>query len=440
MSTLFFILLLFSVKHYSYKEIVSEYQRQLDEYFRKESSLEEIFYPVRPSVNFKMYLPLERYVKDITYFPGFSYPIYTENKTTKYGFELKINKFVPFFDIYVNIEGDKSSFDSNIYSPSHQKNMYIETGIRREFLKPDKYSILWKLSSTKPVKIYIKNLQKEKNMLFNFKKEVLEYLNYREKLDKEKRILNYIFVMDTIITSGWKNKALSIDKYLDFKLMHLGLIERAKEDSFNLKLKYKRIKLLLDVPDSFVINGDSSFVINDFDTMRIDLHRRDIQFLADSISAIEEFYNGLMNCVDIMPGASFSLNVGAKEVVLENESSNKLFPSNVNLGIELSFSSFRAIKCRGLLKDKLKRELQQARIELFLRNEKRIALLEKYRMQKSHYIELLRELKEILVLMEKNNTLSDFETLRSYINMYSEVLDKIYSIQIEIERIRSEFP
>ena len=429
------------IKKFYYSNVISLYTHKLDSSFARELQLQNIMdFPKHPDINLKMYVPLKTYTQDVTFFPGFSSPILLKNQNTQYGFQLKVGDILPYFDIYMQLEGYKSYFMSNIYSPTQQRYIYAGIGVQKELLRPDKHNISWALKSLTSEKVRIGIIQKKNKMLFDFKRLVMNYLLYREKIQYESKILNYLIQIDTIISKEWHRQIIASEKYMNFKLMFLSLSDKFKEDSLNYSIYYERIKAMIDIPDSFVINEDTVTLDDTFYTLLVQPYKRDIQFTTDSLEALVEYYDGLLNCSNAMPGISLNFEIGGKGVMTSEGIEEKLFPSIVNLGVTLNFSSFSGIGCKRLIKERFTNKLSRIRKELFIRNKERIAYIKRYKGEQKRYVRLYKDLENLLSIAQNDSIYFDFGTFRSYITMYDKILSKIYTMQLEMEKIRSEFP
>uniref|UniRef100_A0A7V3ZYN7 TolC family protein n=1 Tax=candidate division WOR-3 bacterium TaxID=2052148 RepID=A0A7V3ZYN7_UNCW3 len=440
MVMIFWVILWSQIREFSYSEIVRLFAQKLDSSFAQELQLHKMVdSPKHPDINLQLYAPLKTYTQDVTFFPVFSSPILLKNQNTHYGFQLKIGNICPYFDIYARLEGYDNYFISNVYSPTKQQYIYGGIGIRRDFLRPDKNSISWLLEFVVDWSIQLDIAQKKNEMLFDFKKTVMNYLLYREKIRYETEIMNLLAQIDTIVSKEWIHKVITPEEYFNFKLTFLSVYSKFKDDSLNYIIQYEKIKLIMGVTDSIVITEDTFALEDVLSILPTQPYIRDIKFVRDSLKALAEYYNGLLKCSNVMPGLSFGFEIGGKGVITSEGVEEKLLPSIVNIGVILNFSSLSSINCKKICKSRLENKLSKMRQELFIRNKERILHIERYKENMDRYIHVRKELENLLAIAKNDPLHIKLETFRTYLTMYEEILSKIYFTQLELEKIRSEF-
>lgn len=438
----FVLSVLLSIHQFTYDSLVSLYSHKLDSIFNEELSTRECLYLERyPDIHLKMYVPLKNYSQDITFFPGFSHPILLKNSNTKYGIQLNIDKLSPFLKLYTYMEGYDSRYNSNIYAPTHQRNIYAGIGIQKDILRPDPYTIAYKLNIIKREKLRIENTKRKKEKIFEFKKYLLSYLFYMEKLKYEERLIKYALSMDTILTMEWEKKQLPPTKFINTRLLYLSLVEKFREDSANFTIYYNKIKQYSGIKDSFVIQNNLFEICNSMNLAPVYSQKEDFKFLLDSLRTSIEFYNTLSKCSKDLAGISFGLEIGGKLVMTQEGSYTPLFPATLNISVIFNPLPLKKRSCnKKILKKSLSNKLALLHEDLSTRNTERKLFLQKYRTFIKDYVTMHRELKSILDVAGESTMYINFKTIENYTSLYDKILNKLYTALVNMEKLRSEFP
>ncbi|GEM_PF-1867107 len=441
MSKVIFLLIFGTyIQHFSYEQLISMFENKLKNTFKKEIALRKMTFEENPEIHFNVYLPVKNYSKNITFFPGYSMPILLENSNTRYGFNLSMNHFFSLFDLNARVEGYDNQYNSNVYLPAHQRNLYAGIGIKKAFFKPDKNKISFLADNVKKMHAYWTLLKKKKEHLYEFKKNVLSYLLYREKLKRTSRLMNRITEIYSIIQDGWKKKLIGPDKYFDTRILYLSVLNELAEDSLNYSLSYKTIKDMLDIKDTFDIREDFLSVSYEDSLKWTKVYKKDIEFISDSLRILLEYYRTLMDCSEKGPGALFEFEIGGERVMTGKGEYRNLFPSVVNIGVTLSFLPYGSMRCEKLAEEELSLKMLNARKDLLLRNKKRNHLLKNYKNELKKYRETIYELEKVIFILTGNGEIGNYNNIRKYIEMYNDFTLKLFDLYLKVEKIRSEFP
>ena len=442
MNVIILIILFADIHRFTYDSLVLLYSRKLDSILNEELSTTECLYLEQyPDIHLKMYVPLKNYSQDITFFPGFPHPILLKNSNTQYGVQLSIDKLTPFLKLYTYMEGYDSRYSSNIYVPTHQRNVYAGIGMKKDILRPDPYTITYKLNTIKREKLRIENTKRKKEKLFEFKKYLLSYLLSKEKLKYEEKLIKYVLSMDTILTTEWEKRKIPSAQFINIRLTYLSLLEKFREDSANFTIYYSKIKQYSGIKDSFVIRNNLFEIGNSMNLPSVHPQKEDLKFILDSLRVCMDFYNTLSKCSKDLAGISFGLEIGGKLVMTQEGSYTPLFPAILNLSVTFNPLPFKKKSCnKKRLKRSMFHKLSLLREDLSIRNTERQLFLQKYRALIKNYATMYRELKLLLDTADESSTYINFKTTKNYVSLYDKILNNLFTTLVKIEKLRSEFP